>query len=238
MRGNFVSFCAAIAKFNVVLVGVFSAVFSFAAHCESVPPPTIAYDFGGTPVATKTDPVSFLRLGTYRVTLEKTTLSKVVAEIGKGEIEQQGDGGESIYWLCYTASKASNPYRVWIIASGEMGGPEHFVTEVIAQTIDVKGGSSTGCPELPARFRRANINNGVWLGTNTQQLKSGFGNPVSARGDMLTFLYERNFNSNDAFRGNLASGQTVAAWDASSWLVVLLSKQRVTTLAAGRITTF
>jgi hypothetical protein len=66
-------------------------------------------------------------LDQYRIRFEETGLRDVMPRAG-GYIQHQGDAGENIYWLCYTIADGKPAQRLWIIASGEMGGPEHDST--------------------------------------------------------------------------------------------------------------
>lgn len=110
-------------------------------------------------------PSDGLSMGTLKVQLEQTTLSEVLRTVGSGAIDHQGDAAENIYWLCYTGLTDGRNLRVWIEASGEMGGPEHRVTNIAVRTVAGTDPVSD-CPALSEIFEKMSFNNGIWLGAS------------------------------------------------------------------------
>ena len=68
-------------------------------------------------------------LGAFAGRFEETRLGAVREAVGKGTIQHQGDAGASIYWLCYRRAQ----HRLWVVSHGEMGGPDHLVTEIVEE---------------------------------------------------------------------------------------------------------
>lgn len=54
------------------------------------------------------------------------------------------------------------PQRLWIIASGEMGGPENDITEVMGQVTAEE--PTVDCPSLPKSLQPVRLSSGIWLG--------------------------------------------------------------------------
>jgi hypothetical protein len=106
-------------------------------------------------------PSTGLMLGQYKVRFEETRLRDVMLRAG-GYIQQQGDAGENIYWLCYTIADDKLPQRLWIIAHGEMGGPDHDITDVMGLVTADK--PTSDCPSLPEKLQPVRLSSGIWLG--------------------------------------------------------------------------
>lgn len=120
----------------------------------SVPPPPAPDIYeprsdvaGGT---LKVAPSGF-SLGHSHVRFEQTTLGDIVSLVGAGAIAHQGDAGESLYWICYTIPEAQQSGRVWILADGEMGGPEHHITGLSAALLP-QATPTADCPALRSPF--------------------------------------------------------------------------------------
>lgn len=130
----------------------------------ALPPPAIPDEMLNTPTTTLTLP-SGATLGDYHLRFEETTLAQIqqTIKVNSG-IAHQGDAGDSIYWLCYTLPAKHAGQRLWLIASGEMGGPEHSITELAVQRAN--GATPTAdCPALPSRFQPVKLDNStVWPG--------------------------------------------------------------------------
>ena len=94
-------------------------------------------------------------LGAFRIQFEKTTLREVQQAASSGSIAQQGDAAGHILWICYTAVHGGAKERIWIISHGEMGGPDHAVTE-IADGAWNEPEANTGCAPGLGQFREQN----------------------------------------------------------------------------------
>jgi hypothetical protein len=121
-----------------------------------------------------TKPIDGMKMGSLNVELGGSTLGAIRNAIGAGEFQHRGDGGESLYWLCYTASTPQERARIWIEADGEMGGDNHSITAIAAQLLD-KEPATRDCPALPAKFTPVTFSHGVWLGESTAAAAKALG---------------------------------------------------------------
>lgn len=135
------------------------AVIPCIAVAGQLPPPAHPDVFRGQ-VASLKQPIAWLTMGPLRVQLEETPLSRVRDLVKSGSIAHQGDGGESLHWLCYTAGTGVSTQRVWIV-SNEMGGGR--VNSVQAERAP-DAAPTASCPQLPAKFLPLNLDHGGWIG--------------------------------------------------------------------------
>jgi hypothetical protein len=153
-------------KRTLLILGLLSITFCAEA---AVPPPKVELSNEAAWAASMQGPPSAgLTLGAFTVQLEKTTLAQVMDMTAVGTIANQGDAGESTYWLCYTLPEANE--RVWITSGGEMGGPEHKITHIIAQKLK-SAQPSADCPSLPTRLRPVSLSNHLWLGSTNADVQ-------------------------------------------------------------------
>ena len=171
-------------------------------------PPPARPDFFRGQVASLKQPVTTFAMGAFSVQFEETRLSNVRDAIKAGSIGHQGDAGASEYWLCYTAGAGTHAQRVWIVADGSMGGPEHRITSVQAQRTPDEAPTAS-CPQLPAKFLPLRLDRGAWLGESS-----------AARDGWTTYGYAGK-------RGK---------YDLTSELSVQTSGGKVVSLSASRIT--
>ena len=171
--------------------GLGSAVLSFAAALAGTPPPVIDESISDPETAWRavTKPSEGLTMGPLKIAFEETTLPEVMSAIKSGSIKHQGDAGGSVYWLCYTALNHGDNVRIWIEASGEMGGPERAVTEVDVQRI-ANDRPSPECPVLPKLYEPLTFNNGVWLGAPVGSVEKVFPSGLLRSGDQAFIGYQ------------------------------------------------
>jgi hypothetical protein len=134
-------------------------------------------------------PSDGLAMGKLTVKFEQTPLSEVLGAVKSGFIQHQGDAAESVYWLCYTALTDSYNARIWIEASGEMGGPDHQVTNIAVQRI-TNSRPLSDCPTLPKQFQSLSFNNGVWLGAPEAAVEKVFPAGLLHRGERAFIGYQ------------------------------------------------
>lgn len=164
-------------------------------------------------------------MGALRVLFEMTSLEDVRRVATTGTISHRGDAGESEYWLCYTRLGANPVQRVWVTSSGEMGGRQHFVTNVSA-TVLPNGAATTECPPLPKRLEPLSLKNYLWLGTTRKQVTTKLGTPSFQQGGWSTYDYE----------GKVAGNCEGSEFDLSASLLLHFRNGRVTALQIGQIT--
>jgi len=167
-------------------------------------------------------PATGLRLGPFKVEFERTTLARVLAAAGSGTIQHEGDAAESIYWLCYTIGGTQ---RLWIVASGEMGGSEHAVTDVTAQRMDrVK--ASADCPVLSSKLQPVSLQHGLWIGVSDEVALQALGTPSYSKDSWRYFEYQSKVKGDCQPEG----------FDIINSLAYELSEGKVVTLVAGQVT--
>lgn len=176
----------------------------------------------------RSEPAAGFTLGAFDTRFEHTTLNDVRGALHAGQIERQGDAGGSILWLCYTNTHAMPVERIWIVSSGEMGGPDHAVQE-----IDIENAPSSGpshdCPSLPKAMTPVIVGAGLEIGSPISSVVLHLGQPSVAWQHWLSFDYEHT------------SRENCATWkdsevDFTNWLMLRSLHGRVQSLHAGQVT--
>jgi hypothetical protein len=200
-----------------------------ASHAGGIPPPAFPFTEGYTGPTLPQRPATQLRLGGLTVRLEQTTLAEVQKALGAGEIEHEGDAGDSETWLCYVIPAASGGQILWL-TSGELQGDE-MIDGVIAQEAGADLLRASGCPPLPPRFRKLAVDGGVWLGASAEQLRRSLPPPSLLRGNWQEFSYS------GTFKGMVMDGRgrkSEAEFSEDSDLLLYLENGRVTRLYANK----
>jgi hypothetical protein len=89
-----------------------------------------------------------VKAGSLEIKLEQTTLADVGKAFG-GTMRDEGDAGDSSYWLCYAGPDAGGAPSIFWFVSGEMGGSDHGILSV-AQQPNPDGKVPEGCANAPA----------------------------------------------------------------------------------------
>ena len=189
------------------------------------PPPIAPFDAITWKATMKRKPSTALRMGAFRVRFERTTLDDVRRAASVGKIAHRGDAGESVYWLCYTNLSPAQTERVWVVADGEMGGPEHFVTNVSAELLP-KGSATADCPELPNNLKPLSLDNHLWLGATEGAAHAKLGAPSYQKGAW------RSYDFQGKVPGNCEGG----SFDLLAWLLLHFQNGRVNSLQVGQVT--
>jgi hypothetical protein len=142
------------------------------------------------PTTLQRAPVSTLRLGGLGVALDSSILPAVLQAIGRGVVSHAGDASESTYWLCYSLGAPDTRQRIWLLSSGEFGGPEHTIHGVVGKAIDRAVASPT-CPELPREFTPVALDVGLWVASREREARAKLGHPSLADGPWLHFMAQR-----------------------------------------------
>jgi hypothetical protein len=210
------------------LQAIAALMFVLAANASSiaagVPPPNSPFSEQSWKSTLPVPPSSGVRFGTLRVEFEKTTLGDVQTVVGEGTIANQGDAGDSVYWLCYTVAANGRAERIWIVSSGEMGGADHEVTGVSAQLSNVGHGTAS-CPALPSRFLPARIDHHLWLRSSARDVEKALGAPSHSALPWLSFDFEGKI------QGNCEGG-----FDRINGLTLRVENGIVTGLQASQVT--
>lgn len=200
---------------------VMAAALVLGSAFAAVPPPQDPVgDTISWPQISKSPPATELRLGTLQVQLEKTTLRTIQAS-AKGTISHRGDAAGSFFWLCY----ALPHQRVWVLSHGEMGGPEHEVTEINAEK--VKGqGSAANCPDLPQNLQPISLHGGIWIGSSQESVIKALGPPSYTKGQWQSFNYD----------GKVKGHCPPDGYDLTNWMLIKIHLGRVVAIKAGQVT--
>jgi len=188
----------------------------------AIPPPALPSTDMSWKAISHEAPTHGFVLGSTMVQFEKTTLREIVTSVGKGVVDHQGDAGESEYWLCY--SRPQEGQRIWIVSSGEMGGPDHLVTGFVAEELPAATGT-TDCPALPATASVALSDHKGWLGMSALDVRNRFGMPSHESGAWRAFNFEEKLK-----------GICNGIGDRSNWLWLKQSDGRVQVIMAGQVT--
>jgi len=204
------------------------AVLSIAAAFAEIPPPVVDESISNLETAWRavTKPSEGLAMGPLRIAYEETTLPEVMSAIKSGSIKHQGDAAASVYWLCYTALNDGGNVRIWIEASGEMGGPEHAVTEVAVQRI-ARGRPPPECPALPKLYELLSFNNGVWLGAPVGSVEKIFHSRLLRSGDQAFVGYQGKVTGD---------GHCDGRYDLLNSLYLTFKAGLVVAITAGQVT--
>ncbi len=163
---------------------------SATARAQAVPPPPwpVTKD---SPAPAVVDPTRPLLLGALRVGLDSTAITSVRNSIGAGVITHQGNGTDSLDWLCYTVSDAAPAQRFWLATSELSRGRVDGVTAV-----DLAAGTpaSDTCPELPAKFKPVRFDDGLWLGGISTELRKSLGVPAKPGASYATLFHGQSGN--------------------------------------------
>jgi hypothetical protein len=188
-------------------------------------PPETPFDSMTWNATLKKKPATGINMGALRVQLERTTLDEVRRAASTGEIAHQGDAGESTYWLCYTKLSPTPVERIWIIAHGEMGGPEHVITNISAQLLP-NGIAEPDCPALPSNLRPMSLDHHLWLRSPAIDVRKRLGAPSYQQGPWRSYDYQGKEPGNCEGEG----------FDLMNRLLLRSEKGHVTSLQVGQVT--
>jgi len=189
------------------------------------PPPHTPFDAITWKATMKRKPSTGAKMGSFSVRFEKTTLDDVRKAASAGTISHHGDANESIYWLCYTNVTPIQTEKIWIISHGEMGGPEHFVTNISAELL-ANERATADCPALPEKLKPMVLDSHLWLNASASGVRAKLGNPSYQKGPWRSFDYQGKL------RGDCEGG----GFDVVNWLLLRFEKGRVNSLYVGQIT--
>jgi hypothetical protein len=206
-----------------LLLGILAST-AFASFAQT-PPPASPFDAMTWTATRKAAPSSGVRMGTLFVRFEKTTLDDVRRAAAVGAIAHRGDAGESVYWLCYTSLSKTESERIWVVSHGEMGGPEHYVTDVSAEVL-TNGSATADCPALPGRLEPLSLDNHVWLGASERAATRTLGASSFRTAAWRSYDFQRKVP------GKCEGG----AFDLSASLLLHFQQGRVNSLHVGQVT--
>jgi hypothetical protein len=157
-------------------------------------------------------------LGAFAGRFEETRLDAVREAVGEGTIRHQGDAAGSIYWLCYRRAQQ----RLWVVSHGEMGGPDHLVTEIVEEVTQKDDGASTDCAIIPEKFSPVVFDSKLRLGMSRREVMTALGPPSKSEGAQIAYFHA----------GKLADG-----FDETAWLILGFREDRLVSMRGGKTTT-
>jgi hypothetical protein len=189
------------------------------------PPPAAPFNATNWKAAIKQRPSTGLRMGTLSVRFEKTTLDDVRRAASTGVIAHRGDAGESAYWLCYTNLGITQVERIWVVADGEMGGPEHYITNISAE-LQPNGGATADCPALPNSLKPLSLDKHLWLGASKADATTKLGAPSFQKGAWRSY----------DFQGKVPGDCQGGGFDRLASLLLHFQNGHVNSLQVGQVT--
>ena len=185
---------------------------------QTPPPPVGVHAFERVPPTVVKRLATRFSLGAFAGRLEETRLGAVRDAMGGGAIQHQGDAGDSVYWLCYRRAQ----HRLWVVSGGEMGGPDHLVTEVVAELTEKDTETSTDCATIPETFAPLVLDGKLRLGMSRAEVVRALGPPSKSEAAQIVYSHH----------GKLADG-----FDETAWLVLRFREEKLVSMRGGKTTT-
>jgi len=171
---------------------------------QRAPPPVNERAFERVPPTVVKRLATRFSLGPFKGRFEETRLGAVREALGEGTIQHQGDAGGSIYWLCYRRAQ----HRLWVVSSGEIGGPDHLVTEIVEELAEQDAGASTDCAIIPEKFSPVIFDSKLHLGMSRQKVITALGPPSKSEAAQIVYSHH---------------GKLVDGFDETAWLTFRFS---------------
>ena len=204
-------------KTLLVLLLLF-AIPADACSAQTPPPPLDEDAFERVPPTVAKRLATRFSLGAFAGRFEETPLGAVRKTVGEGTIQHQGDAGDSIYWLCYTRAQ----HRLWVVSSGEMGGPDHRVTEIVEELTGKDAETPTDCAAIPEKFAPVVFDGKLHLGMSRSEVVTALGPPSKSEAAGMVYSHE----------GKLANG-----FDETAWFVLRFRADELVSMRGGKTTT-
>jgi hypothetical protein len=201
---------------------LFLLLFLFAIHAgtcfaQTPPPPIDEYPLEGVPATVAKKLAMRFSLGAFAGRFEETPLEAVRKAVGAGTTQRQGDAAGSLNWLCY----GSGQDRLWV-TSGEMGGADHRVTEIVAELTEKDTATSADCAMLPKKFAPLAFDGKLHLGMSRSEVVKALGQP--SKSDAAQTIYYH--------AGKLANG-----FDETAWFILQFRDEKLVSMRGGKATT-
>ena len=195
-------------------------LFAIPAHdcsAQTPPPPLDEHAFERVPPTVKKRIATRFSLGAFAGRFEETKLGAVREAVGEGTIQHQGDAAGSIYWLCYRRAQ----HRLWLV-SGEIGGPDHLVTEIVEELTEKDAGASTDCAIIPEKFSPVVFDGKLHLGMSRMEVVTALGPPSKSEAAQMVYSHA----------GKLANG-----FDETAWLILRFREEKLVSMRGLKTTT-
>lgn len=185
---------------------------------QTPPPPVDAHAFERVPPTVVKRLATRFSLGAFAGRFEETRLGAVRKAVGEGTIQHQGDAAGSIYWLCYRRAQ----HRLWVVSHGEMGGPDHRVTEIVEELTEKDTETSTGCATIPEKFAPVVLDGKLRLGMPRLEVVTALGPPSKSEAAQMVYSHE----------GKLANG-----FEETAWLILRFRDEKLVSMRGLKTTT-
>ncbi len=183
---------------------------------QTPPPPLDEYAFEHVPPTVVKRLATRFSLGAFAGRFEETPLGAVRDAVGEGTIQHQGDAAGSIYWLCYRRAQ----HRLWV-SSGEMGGSDHRVTQIVEELTENDTETSADCAIMPDKFAPLVFDGKLHLGMSRSEVVKALGPP--SKSDAAQTMYSHV--------GKLAHG-----FDETAWLILRFREDTLVSMRGGKTT--
>jgi hypothetical protein len=174
---------------------------------QTPPPPVDEHAFERVPPTVVKRLATRFSLGAFAGRFEETLLGAVREAVGEGTIQHQGDAGDSIYW---------------VVSSGEMGGPDHLVTEIVEELTEKDTETSTDCAIIPEKFAPLVFDGKLHLGMSRLEVVTALGPPSKSEAAQMVYSHD----------GKLADG-----FDETAWLILRFREEKLVSMRGGKTTT-
>jgi hypothetical protein len=185
---------------------------------QTPPPPVDEHALERVPPTVVKRLATRFSLGAFAGRFEETPLGAVREAVGEGTIQHQGQAGGSIYWLCYKRAQ----HRLWVVSSGEMGGPDHLVSEIVAELTEKDTETSTDCAILPEKFAPLVFDGKLHLGMSRSAVVKALGPPSKSEAAQMVYSHV----------GKLARG-----FEETAWLILRFRGEELVSMRAVKTTT-
>ncbi|MDH6258028.1 hypothetical protein [Bradyrhizobium sp. BR13661] len=184
---------------------------------QTAPPPFDEHALEHVPRTVKKRLATQFSLGAFAGRFEETPLSAVREAVGEGTIQHQGDAAGSISWLCYRRGQ----HRLWL-SSGEIGGADHRVTEIVAELTDKDAETSADCPIIPEKFAPLVVDGKLHLGMSRSEVVKALGPPSKSEAAQMVYSH---------------AGKLPHGFDETAWFVLRFREEKLVSMRGGKTTT-
>jgi hypothetical protein len=184
---------------------------------QTAPPPFDEHALEHVPPTVKTRLATRFSLGAFAGRFEETPLGAVRDAVGAGTIQHQGDAAGSLYWLCYRRAQ----HRLWV-TSGEMGGTDHRVTEIVEELTEKDTETSTDCAIIPDKFAPLVFDGKLHLGMSHQEVIAALGRPSKSEAAQMMYFH---------------AGKVAHGFDETAWLILGFREDKLVSMRGGKATT-
>ncbi|KRQ03068.1 hypothetical protein AOQ71_30335 [Bradyrhizobium manausense] len=185
---------------------------------QTPPPPLDEHALERVPPTVAKRLATRFSLGGFAGRFEETPLGAISEAVGEGTMQQQGDAAASIYWLCYRQPQ----HLIWVVSSGEMGGADHRVTEIVEELAEKDAGASTDCAIIPDKFSPVVFDGKLHLGMSRQQVITALGPPSKSEAAQMVYSH---------------AGKRPHGFDETAWLILGFREDKLVSMRGGKTTT-